>query len=205
MAIQGVHHVSFTVSDLERSVDFYCRLLGFQLVGCKHRQAPDLGDALRGPRALRPPEAHSSAPEVQQPLPQAQPSAAGVEQPAQRAELRVQGPELPAQGAERPTQPADILIADLELAGTRLELIQYVDPTTRPYHGDPSVAGSGHLALLTDDIEREIQRLRAAGVRFHGPARTICDPGRPVWRWCYFRDPDGICVELVQSGDRAEG
>ncbi|MBC7293315.1 MAG: VOC family protein, partial [Thermoleophilia bacterium] len=68
-----------------------------------------------------------------------------------------------------------------------------------PYRGDPSQAGSGHLAILTADIDAEYRRLQAAGVHFHSPVRTIAEPGKPVWRWCYFRDPDGICVELVES------
>jgi tRNA(Arg) A34 adenosine deaminase TadA/catechol 2,3-dioxygenase-like lactoylglutathione lyase family enzyme len=104
-----------------------------------------------------------------------------------------------AAAADAVATPAEILIADMELGGTRVEFIQYMDPATRPYPGDPSVAGSAHLAILTQDIEAEVRRLEAAGVRFHTPVRTVCDPGRPAWRWCYFRDPDGICVELVES------
>lgn len=161
MTISAAHHVSFTVTDLERTVDFYQRVLGMRLLGRKHRKAVDLGDALLG-------------------------------WPAGSGALD--------QGAPR---PAEILIADMALGGTRVEFIQYVEPATRPYAGDPSVAGSGHLALLTDDIESEVRRLEAAGVRFHTPVRTVQDPGRPLWRWCYFRDPDGIVVELVQSGDGA--
>ena len=85
-----------------------------------------------------------------------------------------------------------------------MEFIQYVTPATTPYPGDPSVAGSAHMAILTHDIETEFSRLQAAGVSFHTPVRTVRDPGRPVWRWCYFRDPDGICVELVESLEAAE-
>ena len=36
--VRGVWHFSFTVSDLERSVEFYCTLLGMKLV---HRQDQD--------------------------------------------------------------------------------------------------------------------------------------------------------------------
>lgn len=158
MAIRSLHHASFTVTDLERTVDFYQRVLGMRLLGRKHRKAEDLGDALLGAQA---------ADEAAAPL------------------------------------PAEILIADMELGGTQIEFIQYVDPATTPYPGDPSVAGSGHLALLTDDIDAEVRRLQEAGVRFHAPVRTMCDPGRPVWRWCYFRDPDGIVLELVESGGAA--
>jgi catechol 2,3-dioxygenase-like lactoylglutathione lyase family enzyme len=176
MAVQAVHHFSFTVSDLERTVDFYGRLLGFRLIGRKHRQAPDLGDALRGRMGLPP----------------------GLLEAGARGPRSLSVGRLPE--SQPSPQAAEILIADMELAGTRVEFIQYVNPPTQPYPGDPATAGSAHLALLTDDIEGEVRRLEAAGVRFHTPVRTLRDPGRPVWRWCYFRDPDGIVVELVQSG-----
>jgi catechol 2,3-dioxygenase-like lactoylglutathione lyase family enzyme len=156
MTTAGIHHVSFTVSDLERTVDFYRNVVGMLLIGRKHRKAEDLGAALLGAEAREP-------------------------------------------GA------AEILIADMELGGARVEFIQYVEPATTPYPGDPSVAGSAHIAILTEDIESEFRRLQTAGVRFHTPVRTVRDPGRPVWRWCYFRDPDGICVELVESGARPAG
>jgi glyoxylase I family protein len=97
--------------------------------------------------------------------------------------------------------PAEILIADMAAGESRVEFIQYVEPRSAPYAGNPSVAGSTHLALLTDDIEGERARLERAGVLFHTPIRTVEDTGKTPWRWCYFRDPDGICVELVQGGE----
>ena len=164
MTIAGVHHVSFTVIDLERTVAFYRDVVGMCLVGRKRRRAADLGTALFGGG------------------------------PAEEAAGAAAG----APGA------AEILIADMELGGTRVEFIQYVAPASAPYPGDPSVAGSAHIAISTRDIEREYRRLQVAGVRFHTPVRTVRDPDRPVWRWCYFRDPDGICVELVESLEAAE-
>ena len=152
MAAVGIHHASFTVSDLERTVAFYEGVVGMRLLGRKHRSGPDLGTALMG-------------------------HAAGSESAA-----------------------AEILIADMALGEARVEFIQYVAPPGRPSLADPSIVGSAHIALLTDDIETEFRRLEEAGVRFHTPVRTVNDPGRPSWKWCYFRDPDGICVELVESG-----
>jgi catechol 2,3-dioxygenase-like lactoylglutathione lyase family enzyme len=98
-------------------------------------------------------------------------------------------------------QPAEILIADMVVGDSLIEFIQYLQPRSLPYHGNPSVAGSAHIALRTDDIESERARLEEAGVRFHTPIRTVEDPETTPWRWCYFRDPDGICVELVQGGE----
>lgn len=152
MALLGVHHTSFTVVDLERTIAFYRDLLGFRLIGRKRRSSADLGSALLG-----------------------------------------------STRNARPTA-AEILIADMDLGETQVEFIQYVRPASGPFPGDPSLGGSAHIAIRTDDIEQEYLRLRAAGVEFHSPPRTVQDPGKPVWRWCYFRDPDGICVELVESG-----
>ena len=172
MAIAGIHHMSFTVADLERTVAFYRDVVGMRLVERKHRQAADLGTALFG--------------EPEGGLAGAAPHLAGAARDSGVA-------------GDLCVQSAEILIANMELGGVRMEFIQYVDPAGRPYPGDPSVAGSAHIAILTQDIESEFRRLQAAGVRFHTPVRTVRDPGRPVWRWCYFRDPDGICVELVES------
>ena len=37
-----------------------------------------------------------------------------------------------------------------------------------------------------------------AGVHpFHTPVRTVSDPGRPVWKWCYFRDPEGNRIQVI--------
>lgn len=157
MALLGIHHTSFTVTDLERTVKFYRDVVGLSLLGRKHRSAPDLGTALRGPDAAEAP-----------------------------------GESTPGAG--------EMLIADMGVGEARIEFIQYLQPPSARFAGDPSVGGSGHVALLTDDIDREYRRLREAGVSFHTPPRTVQDPGKPVWRWCYFRDPDGICVELVESG-----
>ena len=155
MTIVKLHHASFTVTDLDRTVDFYQRLLGFELVSHKHRDAPQLGTALLGP------------------------------------------------GISREQEDADIRLVHMELSGTGGEFIQYRDPGSEPYHGDPSGAGSGHLAIAVRDIEAERERLIAAGVEFHSPVRVIHDPGSPVWKWCYLRDPDGIVVELVEVGPPA--
>lgn len=153
MAVTGVHHTSFTVGDIERTIGFYQQVLGMRLLARRRRQDKDLGDALFGTCEGQSPKA------------------------------------------------AEILIADMELGGSRLEFVQYVDPASQPYHGDPSVAGSGHIAVRTEDIEAEYRRIERMGVVFNSPVRTVEHPDKPTWRWCYFRDPDGICVELVECSE----
>lgn len=94
---------------------------------------------------------------------------------------------------------ADLQIAVMELGDSRIEFIQYNDPAAEPYHMNPSVAGSAHLAFRVKDIEAERERLERHGVEFHAPINVFKETGKPDWKWCYFRDPDGICLELVES------
>jgi len=50
----------------------------------------------------------------------------------------------------------------------------------------------GHLAYLVDDIYATCQRLREAGVTIHRPPRD--------GHMAFIRSPDGISIELLQSG-----
>jgi len=79
MAITGMHHCSFTVTNIERTVDFYTRLLGLELVGRTTNEYDTLGTAL------------------------------GVKQPKAKLEIAVM------------------------MAGeTKIEFIEYVEPTAKP-------------------------------------------------------------------------
>jgi glyoxylase I family protein len=88
--------------------------------------------------------------------------------------------------------------AVMYLNGVAVEFIQCLDPPAKPYHQDPTRAGSAHLAVHVTDIDAEVSRLKAAGVKFHTPVNVHVD-GDFVVKWCYLRDPDGICVELVEG------
>ena len=93
---------------------------------------------------------------------------------------------------------ADLDQAVMLLHGVAVEFIQCLHPATTAYHQDPSRAGSGHIAVQVDDIDAEVARLLAAGVEFHTPVNVHVD-GDSTVKWCYLRDPDGICVELVEG------
>ncbi len=83
----------------------------------------------------------------------------------------------------------------LELGGYFLELIEYVTPPGKAMDLSTSNVGSGHFAFVVDDIDQVYQNLKAKGVRFKG-APVQGRPGGPTA--CYFVDPDGIPLELVQ-------
>jgi catechol 2,3-dioxygenase-like lactoylglutathione lyase family enzyme len=60
-------------------------------------------------------------------------------------------------------------------------------------HGEPYARGSelDHLCLEVDDVDGEVDRLRALGVRIAAEPHT---QGR--YRLAYIEDPDGVTWEL---------
>ena len=154
--ITGVHHFSFSVTNMDRTVEFYTRVLGVKLQSRGRNKYDTLGTALFGKKW-------------------------GINQ-----------------------QQADLELAVMNVGGTRVEFIEYKDPQAQPYHKNPSVAGSAHLAFKVDNIEETRRKLEAAGVEFHSPINTYMELGKIEWKWCYFRDPDGIILELVQQSQAWE-
>ena len=149
--LTGVHHFSFSVQNLDRTINFYTGVLGIKLQSRARNKYDTLGTALFGTKW-------------------------GVHQ-----------------------EHADLELAVMNIGGTRVEFIEYKDPPNQPYHKNPSIAGSAHLCFRVDDIEQTRARLVEAGVEFHSPIQSFMEQGKIEWKWCYFRDPDGIVLELVEQ------
>jgi glyoxylase I family protein len=149
--ISGVHHFSFSVTDLDRTIAFYTKVLGIPLQSRGRNKYDRLGSALFGTKW-------------------------GINQPQ-----------------------ADLELAVVNIGGTRVEFIEYKDPKAQAYHKNPSIAGSAHLAFKVENIEETRKKLEEAGVEFHSPINSYLEAGKTEWKWCYFRDPDGIILELVQQ------
>jgi catechol 2,3-dioxygenase-like lactoylglutathione lyase family enzyme len=80
-----------------------------------------------------------------------------------------------------------------------LELLQFVAPPSPIDAPLPQNAlGAHHVALLVDDIAAEVERLTTAGVEFLSDVTAVDEGVLAGWRWVYFRDPDGILLELVE-------
>jgi catechol 2,3-dioxygenase-like lactoylglutathione lyase family enzyme len=79
---------------------------------------------------------------------------------------------------------------------SRLEIFEYRKPVPRPDVPGRANAdlGIGHFCIEVRDIEKEYERLRAAGMRFQSElvAQT------PTIVNCYGRDPDGNLIELIE-------
>ncbi len=59
---------------------------------------------------------------------------------------------------------------------------------------DAGEIGFTHIALAVDDVDGEYARIRALGYSFHVEPRTV-----QGLRVAFFRDPDGISIELLQE------
>jgi len=149
--IRGVHHFSFSVKNLDRTIEFYSKVLGIKLQSRNRNEYETLGNALFGTKW-------------------------GLNQ-----------------------ENADLELAVMNIGGVRVEFIEYKNPEAQPYHMNPSIAGSAHLAFDVDNIEAARKKLEEAGVEFHSPIQSFMENGKIEWRWCYFRDPDGIILELVEQ------
>ena len=80
-----------------------------------------------------------------------------------------------------------------------VELLEYQGIETHPQTYAPVDPGSGHFALLVDDIVAVDARLRAAGYKARSaePVEITAGPYRGAFA-VYFGDPDGHPVELIQ-------
>ncbi|MEW9516124.1 VOC family protein [Streptomyces tubercidicus] len=84
------------------------------------------------------------------------------------------------------------------VASHDIELIEYVVP-----HGTPSPArrcdpGTAHVAFAVADIDAVCARLTGHGVRLVSPPNRITSGVNTGGAACYFLDPDGHTLELVQ-------
>lgn len=81
-----------------------------------------------------------------------------------------------------------------------IELLEYVEPTPRPFDRRDSDIGSTHLCLEVEDIDAACRELRAKGVDVYGDPFLETDPG-PFQgsKWVFFKDPDGVSFELVEN------
>ncbi len=95
-------------------------------------------------------------------------------------------------------QPAaKVRIQSISFGAFEIELIQYVAATgarTPPGKPNtPNTTGTAHVAFFVDDVDAMHRQLRDKGVRFISPP---VDFGTA--KSCYFTDPDGIVLEILE-------
>jgi catechol 2,3-dioxygenase-like lactoylglutathione lyase family enzyme len=142
--IIAADHTGITVTNLERSLAFWRRTLGFEL---SHR-------------------AHHTG------------------------ELASEVTGVPG---------AEISIAVLKGYGHKIELLEYHAPANRKRIAlRPCDVGSGHIALLVDNLDAVLERIAASGWQAAGKPQTLKTGPNAGKRVVYVRDPDGTTIELMQ-------
>ncbi len=93
----------------------------------------------------------------------------------------------------------DAEFVGLSLPGspTNVELIRYASPVggRDPAMSRPNQLGFRHMAFAVEDIEREVERLTAEGVRFQSGIQVWEKTGKKL---VYFYGPDGIILEFAE-------
>lgn len=86
--------------------------------------------------------------------------------------------------------------AMLRAGDLHIELFEFDNPRPKPAGPNRPVCDHGinHISIEVTDIDREYERLKAAGVVFHTPPSTFGSGNRAT----YGRDPDGNVLELFQ-------
>ena len=95
--------------------------------------------------------------------------------------------------AERDSWKLDLALPD----GTQVELFSF--PSPPPRVSRPEACGLRHLALRVADLDAVVAHLHAQEVATE-PVRVDEYTGR---RFTFFADPDGLPLELYESGGKA--
>lgn len=77
-------------------------------------------------------------------------------------------------------------------------LLQFCHPLPQKREMSNLFVGSTSLAIQTDAIDEDYQRLKAAGVRFTCEPVDVIRDGQVAARLAYGFDPDEIVIELYQ-------
>ena len=94
---------------------------------------------------------------------------------------------------------AALRIATFAVGDDVVELLEYAAPPSPIDTPMPQNAlGAHHVAFRVDDIAAKVAELEDRGVTFLSPVNRVDEGVLAGWRWVYFRDPDGITLELVE-------
>lgn len=94
---------------------------------------------------------------------------------------------------------AILRVAIFKIGDSTIELLEYSNPKSlinEPM--PPHSLGAMHIALEVDDIYLKVKELKEKGVIFNSEVNVISDGPLEGWKWVYFKDTNGILLELVE-------
>ena len=117
------------------------------------------------------------------------------------AQTEIDDPEF-SRGVSIPGTKVRAAFLEVPNCSAVIEMFQYVTSDSKPVPDDalPSDIGFGHICFLVDNIDETYEELSAKGVKFLTTPVTIAEDHPDVGgvRFCYFFDPDGTTLEILQ-------
>jgi len=96
---------------------------------------------------------------------------------------------------------ADLKAAFVQVdANTQFELLQWKTPASEPFTQRNCDIGAVHICFEVEDIHAAYEQLKEKGVHINAAPALLDGTGGDLdghW-FCYFRDPDGVQLELMQ-------
>lgn len=102
--------------------------------------------------------------------------------------------KLQAQGG------ADVRMALLELAGIKIELLQYDNIKQPAEPSAPYIPGYAHLAFIVEDLDTLLRKVSEYGWKTPGKPQTVLSGPMQGTRVIYLQSPDGQTLELMEHG-----
>ena len=146
----GLYHVGLTVSNLDRSLDWYKRVLGLEAEFVASGSGPELSRAVGVPDTL-------------------------------------------------------LRFAMIPLGNAYLELLEYTQPKGRPFDRTNGDIGSAHVCFDVPEMQSAYTELTRRGAQFLSDPFPILGGPLDGCSFAYFRDPDGLCLEILQRAPSSAG
>jgi len=112
------------------------------------------------------------------------------------------GPEL-----SKAVGVADTVLrfAMLDLGNAYLELLEYTSPRGKPFDRANNDIGAPHVCFDVPDIRTAHNDLSRRGAQFLSDPFPIIGGPLDGCFFTYFRDPDGLCLEIFQRAQTPAG
>ena len=107
-----------------------------------------------------------------------------------------EGPEL-EQGVQVPD--AHLTFSMIRIGSTRIEFLEYQEPVGEDFDRRNCDVGASHVCFEVSDIDAAVAELTEKGAVFSSGPIEITEGALAGSKWAYFRDPDGIQLEVWQS------
>jgi catechol 2,3-dioxygenase-like lactoylglutathione lyase family enzyme len=93
----------------------------------------------------------------------------------------------------------DLQFAFLRLGSCVIELLCYDNERQDTFDRSNADVGSAHVCIEVPDLQKAYEDLRAKGVEFLAPPLHIDDGPLAGGSFAYFKDPNGVTLELSQG------